>query len=68
MEPADTPEYLRLYREAFEPYRVIALWNCHFRDDPTPSQALAISESLRRQGDMAAWRLGHRLAEAFRAA
>lgn len=62
------PEYLRLYREAFERYRVAALWNCQYRDQPTPGQALAISQSLRDQGDMGAWRLGHRLAAACRAA
>lgn len=66
-EPAD-PEWLVLYREAFERFGVTALWSCRIRPDPTPGQARAISDALKRQGDLAAWKLAHRLREACDAA
>lgn len=57
-----------LYDEAFDRFGVVALWNCRRRPAPTREQALSIATALKRQGDMAAWNLAHRLEDACRAA
>jgi len=68
MDSAPQPEWLRLYNEAFDRFGVVALWSYRRSDAPTCGQALSLCDSLRRQGDMSAWRLADRLAEACRAA
>jgi len=68
MDSPERPEWLRLYDEAFDRFHLQALWSCSRIENPTPGQVLSISESLRRQGDMAAWRLADRMAKACRAA
>ena len=68
METSEQPEWLRLYDEAFERFHPQALWSYRRVENPTPGHALSISDSLRRQGDMAAWRLADRILRACRAA
>lgn len=48
-----------LYRRAFQEYGTQALWNMRPIDDPTPSDALAITRALRTHGGIE----GRRLAE-----
>ena len=59
-DQATEPEDLGiLYRRAFKDYGSRALWNMQAIDDPTPANALAITQALRTHGGMD----GRRLAE-----
>jgi hypothetical protein len=57
-----------LYDEAFDRFGVVALWSCARNASPTADDARAVARTLRRQGDMAAWRLADRLNRACDAA
>ena len=61
-------EVARLYDLAFEQYTTRALWSWRHLDRPTIAQALAIAESLRTEGDLAARALAIRIEDACRAA
>jgi hypothetical protein len=65
MQPDD---YRGLYRRAFEEFGGRALWNVRRLEDPTPGDALAITRSLRVEGNLAARRLAEQLEKACRAA
>jgi hypothetical protein len=56
-----------LYRRAFSEYGASALWSSHAVSDPTPEDALAITHSLRVEGDLRARRLAELIEEACRA-
>jgi hypothetical protein len=58
-EPAPAPDFVILYRRAFEEFGAAALWSSRPVADPTPADALAITKSLRTHGGME----GRRLAE-----
>lgn len=64
-EPAD---FRDLYRRAFEEFGVSALWSSKPMPDPTPEDALAITRSLRVEGDLNARRLAEQIEQACRAA
>ncbi len=64
-QPAD---YVRLYREAFERFGASALWSSRPLPDPTPADALAITRSLRTEGDLRARLLAEQIEQACRAA
>jgi hypothetical protein len=64
--PGDT--YAALYRRAFELFGTRALWNRKPVPDPTPEDALAITHSLRVEGNLEARRLAERIEAACRAA
>ena len=55
------PEFVVLYRRAFEDYRVQALWNMRLIEEPTPADALAITRPLRTYGGMDGRRLAERI-------
>ena len=57
-----------LYRRAFAEFGASALWSSRPVGDPTPADALAITRSLRVEGDLRARRLAERIEEACRAA
>jgi hypothetical protein len=57
--PSDT--YAALYRRAFELFGTRALWNRKPVPDPTPEDALAITHSLRVEGNLEAPRLAERI-------
>jgi hypothetical protein len=61
-------EIERLYRQAFAEYGARALWSSRPVDKPTPADALAITESLRVEGDLNARRLAERIEALCRAA
>jgi hypothetical protein len=61
-------EVERLYHQAFAEFGARALWNWRDLDAPTITQALAIADSLRVEGDRAARTLAVRIEEACRAA
>lgn len=60
-------EIERLYRQAFAEYGAVALWSSRPVNRPTPADALAITESLRVEGDMGARRLAERIEALCRA-
>lgn len=64
----DRPEWRALYDEAWEKFRLIALWSYRKVEAPTPASALAICHSLRFQGNMASRILAERLERACHAA
>ena len=65
---APEPEYVALYRRAFEEFGAIALWNRQFLEHPEPGSALIIARALRNEGDMKARRLAEQIEQACRAA
>lgn len=62
------PDYVALYRRAFREYRAQALWNLRELEHPAPEDALAITRSLRIEGDLNARRLAEQIELACRAA
>jgi hypothetical protein len=67
-EPTETPEFVILYRRAFAEFGAAALWSSKPAPDPTPSDALAITHSLRVEGNLQARRLAEQIEQACRAA
>ncbi len=63
-----TQEIKAMYRAAFKDYGVRALWNMRPIEDPSPADALAITQALRIHGGMSGRRLAERIEEACRAA
>jgi hypothetical protein len=61
-------EIERLYRQAFAEYGAVALWSSRPVERPTADDALAITESLRVEGDLGARRLAERIEALCRAA
>jgi len=65
----DTPDDLAtLYRRAFEDFGASALWSSRPVPDPTPADALAITRTLRVEGDLRARRLAEQIEQACRRA
>jgi len=56
-----------LYQRAFSEFGASALWSSRAVSDPTPEDALAITHSLRVEGDLRARRLAELIEEACRA-
>jgi len=46
------PEFVRLYKRAFKEFGTMALWSSKPVPDPTPADALAITRSLRVEGNL----------------
>jgi hypothetical protein len=67
-EPAPAPDFVILYRRAFEEFGAAALWSSKPVADPTPADALAITYSLRVEGDLQARRPAEQIDQACRAA
>jgi hypothetical protein len=63
----EVEDYVALYRQAFEEFGVMALWNKKLLDDPTPDDALVIARALRNEGNLDARRLAERMERACRA-
>jgi len=61
-------DFEALYHRAFADYKLRALWNVKELEHPSPNQALAITHSLRTEGDLAARRLAEQIEQACRAA
>jgi hypothetical protein len=56
-----------LYRRAFAEYGTRALWNMHPVEDPTPADALVITNALCTHGRMDGRRLAERIEALCRA-
>lgn len=61
-------EIARLYRQAFAEYGPVALWSSRPVANPTPEAALAITYSLRFEGNMDSRRLAEKIESLCRAA
>jgi uncharacterized protein (DUF433 family) len=61
-------DFVRLYRRAFEQFGVSALWSSRPVSDPTPADALAITHTLRVEGNLEPRRLAEEIERACRAA
>lgn len=61
-------DVVRLYHQAFDAFGTRALWNWRHLQQPTITQALAIADSLRTEGNLAARRLAVEIEQACRAA
>lgn len=59
-------DYVSLYHRAFQEFGASALWSSRPVPDPTPEDALAITGSLRVEGNLAARRLAERIEQACR--
>jgi hypothetical protein len=59
---------VRLYQKAFDDFGILALWSTRRFEHPTTTAALAITESLRVEGNLAARRLAEQIEQACRAA
>jgi hypothetical protein len=62
------PEFVRLYKRAFKEFGTMALWSSKPVPDPTPADALAITRSLRVEGNLEARRLAEEIEQACHAA
>jgi len=67
-KPTEAPDFVRLYRRAFEEFGRAALWSSRPVPDPTPADALAITHSLRVDGNLQARLLAEQIEQACRAA
>jgi hypothetical protein len=61
-------EVAHLYRQAFREFGAAALWSSRAVPNPTVADALAITQSLRVEGDRNARQLAERIEQACRAA
>jgi hypothetical protein len=67
-DPPTPPEdFANLYRRAFAEYGTQALWNMRAIEDPTPADALAITQALRTHGGMDGRRLAGQIERVCRA-
>ncbi len=67
MEPTQAEDLASLYRHAFAEYGARALWNMRPVKEPTPADALAITQALRTHGRMDGRRLAERIEKLCRA-
>ncbi len=67
-DPTQPEDLGSLYRRAFREYGASALWSSNPVPDPTRADALAITRSLRVEGDRGARRLAEQIEKACRAA
>jgi hypothetical protein len=65
---SDQPDLLRLYERAFKEFGTMALWSSRPVPNPTPADALAITHSLRVEGNLEARRLAEEIEQACHAA
>lgn len=65
-EPEKPEDFATLYRRAFSDFGATALWSSRPVPAPTPADALAITRSLRVEGDLRARRLAEQIEQACR--
>jgi hypothetical protein len=68
MQTGQTGDFVSLYRRAFKDYGCRALWNVRELENPSPEDALAITRTLRVEGDLNARRLAEQIEKVCRAA
>ncbi len=67
-EPEKAEDFAALYQRAFKDFGASALWSSRPVPNPTPEDALAITGSLRLEGDLRARRLAEQIEKACRRA
>ena len=67
-ESTPVPDFVFLYRRAFREFGAAVLWSSSPVPDPTPADALAITHSLRVEGNLSARLLAEQIEQACRAA
>jgi hypothetical protein len=68
-DPTTEPEdFASLYRRAFKEFGASALWSSKPVPNPTPADVLAITRSLRVEGNREARKLAEQIEKACRAA
>ena len=67
MADEEITEIRTLYQRAFRDFGSAALWNMRPVKEPTPADALAITQALRTHGRMDGRRLAERIEELCRA-
>jgi hypothetical protein len=67
-EPVQSQDFVTLYRRAFKEFGASALWSSKPVPEPTPADALAITNSLRVEGNREARQLAENIEKACRAA
>jgi hypothetical protein len=67
-EPEKLEDFATLYQRAFKDFGASALWSSRPVPDPTPADALAITRSLRVEGNLQARRLAEQIEQACRRA
>ena len=67
-EPAQTADYVSLYRRAFAEFGTRALWSTRMLETPKPDDALVVARALRIEGNREARRLAEQIEQACRAA
>ena len=67
-EELQSEDYVSLYRRAFKEFGAMALWSSRPVPHPTPADALAITHSLRVEGNLESRRLAEQIEKACRAA
>ena len=65
-EPEKPEDFATLYRRAFKDFGASALWSSRPVPNPTPEDALAITHTLRVEGDLGARRLAEQIEQACR--
>lgn len=65
-EPEKPEDFATLYRRAFKDFGASALWSSRPVPDPTPADALAITRTLRVEGDLRARKLAEQIERACR--
>ena len=68
MSTEATPDFVILYRRAFQEFGTRALWNLRLLEMPEPEDALVVAHALRIEGDRDARRLAEQIEQACRAA
>lgn len=66
--PEKAEDFAALYRRAFNDFGASALWSSRPVPNPMPEDALAITSSLRLEGDLRARRLAEQIEKACRRA
>jgi hypothetical protein len=59
--PTEPGDWVKLYYRAFDEFGALALWSSKPVADPTPADALAITHSLRVEGNLEARRLAEQI-------
>ena len=60
-------DHVKLYLRAFKEFGLMALWSSRPVPNPTPQDALAITRSLRVEGNLEARRLAEQIEQACHA-
>jgi hypothetical protein len=67
MSAEPLPDFVSLYRRAFQEFGARALWNIRRFEQPEPEDALVVARALRIEGNREARQLAEEIEQACRA-